>query len=71
MSVNSVQISSSLFSAQSSSDRTVDSSNKSIIEMEQMKSLLYLGVRGQVSAQENENSQEFSKGYTHTVDFLV
>ena len=71
MSVNSVQISSSLFNAQSSSDRTVDSSNKSIIEMEQMKSLLYLGVRGEVSVQENENSQDFSKGYYHTVDFLV
>ena len=71
MSVNSVQISSSLVSAQSSSDRTVDSSNKAIIKMEQMKSLLYLGVRGEVSVQENENSQDFSKGYFHTVDFLV
>tara|TARA_B100000686_G_C16392961_1_gene763378 strand:+ start:466 stop:678 length:213 start_codon:yes stop_codon:yes gene_type:complete len=70
MSVNSVQISSA-FNAQISSNRTVDLANNSIIEIEQMKSLLFLGVRGEVSVQENKNSQDIFKGYLHIVDFLV
>ena len=70
MSVNGVQISSA-FNAQISSNRTVDLANNSIIEIEQMKSLLFLGVRGEVSVQDNKNSEDVLKGHLHTVDFLV
>ena len=71
MSVNSVQMFSTSFNAQSSSARTVDSANESIIKMEQMKSLLYLGVRGEIPVEEIDGSEDFSKGYRHTVDLLV
>ena len=66
-----MQISSSIFSTQSSSNRNVEVANKSIIEIEQMKSLLFLGIRGEITGQENKDSGDIAKDYFHTVDFLV